>query len=69
MTISLSLTCYFFFLSSDRLSKKPLLFKSFTGLTLQKFDDIFNTEITRRYSKYDIQRLSKRKYGLKEKEK
>ncbi|HXS61165.1 MAG TPA: hypothetical protein VN703_10190, partial [Candidatus Sulfopaludibacter sp.] len=28
-------------LSYDRLSKKPLLFKSFTGLTVQEFDDIY----------------------------
>jgi hypothetical protein len=30
--------------------KKPLLlFKSFTGLTVQEFDDIYNKEITKRY--------------------
>ena len=27
--------------SYDRLSRKPLLFKSFTGLTVQEFDDIY----------------------------
>ena len=43
------------------LSKKPLLFKSFTGLTIQEFDDIFQKEIAKRYAKYEIQRLSKRK--------
>jgi hypothetical protein len=48
-------------LSYDRLSKKPLLFKSFTGLTLQEFDDIFDKKITKRYEKHEIQRLSKRK--------
>ena len=47
-----------------RLSKKPLLFKSFTGLTVQEFDDIFNKEITKRYTKYEIQRLSKRKEDI-----
>ena len=48
-------------LSYDRLSKKPLLFKSFTGLTVQEFDDIYDKEITKRYVKHEIQRLSKRK--------
>ncbi len=50
--------------------KKPLLFKSFTGLTVQEFDDIYNKEIVKRYVKHEIQRLSckrkenrKRKYG------
>src|SRR4051794_20693682 len=47
--------------SYDRLSRKPLLFKSFTGLTIQEFDDIYNKEIIKRYDKYEIQRLSKRK--------
>ena len=48
-------------LSYDRLSKKPLLFKSFTGLTVQEFDNIFDKKLTKRYEKYEIQRLSKRK--------
>ena len=48
-------------LSYDRLSKKPLLFTSFTGLTVQEFDDIYEKEITKRYAKHEIQRLSKRK--------
>ena len=47
--------------SYERLSRKPRLFKSFIGLTVQEFDNIFNTEITKRYYKYEIQRLSKRK--------
>src|SRR4051794_6484447 len=46
--------------SYDRLSRKPLLFKSFTGLTVQEFDDIYDKEIAKRYDKYEIQRLSKR---------
>jgi hypothetical protein len=46
--------------SYERLSKKPLLFKSFTDLTVQQFDDIYDKEITKRYGKYEIQRLSKR---------
>ncbi len=46
-------------LSYDRLSKKSTLFKSFTGLTVLRFDDIYNKEITKRYVKHEIQRLSK----------
>jgi hypothetical protein len=48
-------------LSYERLSKKPLLFKSFTGLTVQEFDDIYDKEISKKYTKYEIHRLSKRK--------
>jgi hypothetical protein len=48
-------------LSYERLSKKPILFKSFTGITVQEFDDIYNKEIAKKYSKHEIQRLSKRK--------
>jgi hypothetical protein len=48
-------------LSYDRLSKKPLLFKSFTGLTVHEFDDIYDGEITKRYNKHENKRLSKRK--------
>jgi len=47
--------------SYDRLSKKPLLFKSFIGLTVQEFDDIYDKEMTKRYAKQKIKRLSKRK--------
>ena len=45
----------------DKLSKKPLLFKSFTGLTVQEFDDIYNKKIVKIYGKYELQRLSKKK--------
>ena len=48
-------------LSYDRLSKKPLLFRSFTGLTVREFDDICKNEIAKRHDKCEIQRLSKRK--------
>jgi hypothetical protein len=47
-------------LSYDRLSKKPLLFKSFTGLTVKQFDEIYDKGITKRYDKHEIQSLSKR---------
>jgi hypothetical protein len=57
-----SFSCPFFaLLSYDQLSKKPLLFKSITGLSVQEFDDIYNKEITKKYTKHEIQRLSKRK--------
>jgi hypothetical protein len=38
--------------SYDRLSKKPLLFKSFTGLTVKEFDNIYDKEIIKRYGVY-----------------
>jgi hypothetical protein len=48
-------------LSYITLSKKPLLFKSFTGLSVQEFDDIYNKNIAKRYTKYELKRLSKGK--------
>jgi hypothetical protein len=49
-------------LSSNRLSKKPLLSKSFTaGLSVQEFDDIYDREITKKYHRYKIKIQSKRK--------
>src|SRR3954471_10757875 len=47
--------------SYERLSKKPSLFKSFAGLSVQEFDEIYDKEITKRYHDYEIKRLSKRK--------
>jgi hypothetical protein len=38
-----------------------LLSKSFTGLSVEEFDNIYNKEMTKRYDKYEIRRLSKRK--------
>jgi hypothetical protein len=50
-----------------RLSKKPLLlFKSFTGLTVKEFDDIYDKKIIKRYDKHELKRLSKRKYTKRE---
>ena len=40
--------------------KKPLLFRSFTGLELSEFNSIYN-EIESKYPEYEIKRLSKRK--------
>jgi hypothetical protein len=37
-----------------------LVFKYFTGLTIEDIDKIYNKEIIKRYEKYEIQRLSKR---------
>jgi hypothetical protein len=37
-----------------------MVFKSFTGLTIDDFDKIYNKETIKRYEKYEIQRLSKR---------
>jgi hypothetical protein len=48
-------------LSYARLSRKPLLFKSFTGLSVQEFDDIYDKEITKIYHDYELKRLLKRK--------
>jgi hypothetical protein len=49
-------------LSCDRLSRKPLLlFQSFTGLTVEEFNDIYDKEITKRYYKFELKRLSIRK--------
>jgi hypothetical protein len=53
--------------SYDRLSKKPLLFKSFTGVTVQEFDDIYDNDIIKKYQKHKIQRLSNRKDNRKRK--
>jgi len=48
-------------LSYDRLSKKPSLFKSFTGLSIPQFDGVCK-EIESKYEKHDIKGLaSKRK--------
>jgi hypothetical protein len=46
-------------LSYERLSKKPLLFKSFTGFTVHLM--IFTIKISKKYAKHENQRLSKRK--------
>ena len=35
-----------------------MLFKSFTGLTVQEFDNIYNKEIAKKYEKYELKRLS-----------
>ena len=50
-------------ISYERLAKKPLLFKSFTGLTVQQFDDNFNNEIAKKYEKYELKRLSHKRKG------
>jgi hypothetical protein len=52
-------------LSYAKLSKKPLLFKLFTGLSIQEFDDIYDKEITKRYHDYELQRLSSKRKDRK----
>ena len=47
-------------LNYSRLSKKPLLFRSFTGLELSEFDSICK-QVESKYPQYEIKRLSKRK--------
>ncbi len=44
-------------LSYDKLSRKSVLFKSFTGLTVKQFDDIYQ-EINKKYEKHEIKRLT-----------
>ncbi|MDQ6723263.1 MAG: transposase [Thermoproteota archaeon] len=44
-----------------RLSKKPLLFKSFTGLTVQEFNYIYDNKIAKKYVNHELKRLSMRK--------
>ena len=46
-----------------------MLFKSFTGLTVQEFDNIYDKEITKRYGKYELQRFFHQKEKMLEKEK
>ena len=47
----------FILLSYDTLSKKPVLFRSFTGLSVKQFDDVFQI-IESKYSKHERKRLS-----------
>ncbi len=55
-------------LSYERLSRKPLLFKSFTaGLIAHEFDYIYNKKIAKKYTKHELKRLSNRKENRKRK--
>ena len=47
-------------LNYSRLSKKPLLFRSFTGLELSEFDSICK-QVESKYPQYEIKRLSQKK--------
>ena len=50
-------------LSYERAIQKTNTFQIITaGLTVQEFDEIYDKEITKRYVKHEVQRLSKRKY-------
>jgi hypothetical protein len=55
-------------LSYERLSKKPLLFKSFTGLPIQDFDNVYNKEIVKEYEKHEISDYLKVKMVKRENE-
>jgi lipopolysaccharide/colanic/teichoic acid biosynthesis glycosyltransferase len=59
MTIDASFSCPLL-LSYARSSRKPLLFKSFTGLTVHEFDDIYDKKMTKKYTKHELKRLFKR---------
>ena len=45
-------------MSYARLSKKPLLFRSFTGLEISEFNEIY-TEKESRYEEHERERLSR----------
>jgi predicted transposase YdaD len=45
-------------MSYTRLSKRPLLFRSFTGLEISEFNEIY-TEIESRYNEHERKRLSR----------
>jgi len=47
-------------MSYARLSRRPLLFKSFTGLYISEFD-VISKEIESRYEEHERKRLSKRR--------
>src|SRR6476661_6944040 len=47
-------------MSYARLSRKPLLFRSFTGLEIEEFD-IISKEIESKYYEHERKRLSNRK--------
>jgi DDE superfamily endonuclease/Helix-turn-helix of DDE superfamily endonuclease len=47
-------------MSYARLSKKPLLFRSFTGLEISEFNEIY-TEIESKYNEHERKRLSRTK--------
>ena len=47
-------------MSYARLSRRPLLFKSFTGLEITEFD-IISKEIESKYDEHERKRLSDRK--------
>jgi hypothetical protein len=45
-------------LSYEWLSRKPIIFKTFIGLTVQELGNIYDKEITKRYCKLELKRLS-----------
>ena len=47
------------YVPNRRLYKKPLLFRSFTGLTIPEFESQISREIELKYEEYERRRLSK----------
>lgn len=47
-------------LTYSKLSKRPKQFKTFTGLTVEEFDELYAI-VNKQYRKFEIKRLSKRK--------
>jgi hypothetical protein len=45
----------------DSSSKKPLFFKSFTGLTVKEFDDIYDKGLLKRHGRHEISVYPKEK--------
>jgi hypothetical protein len=66
MIIGLSITCSFVAFIR-RLSPKLKLFKSFTGITIQELEYIYDKEISKRCGKCELKCLSKRKEDIKRK--
>ncbi len=62
MTISLSSICSFFAFIRW-IIQKAITFKSFTGVTVQEFDEIYEKEIAKKYYKHEIKRLLKERIG------
>ena len=44
-----------------------MVFKSFTGITVQEFVNIYNKEIAKKYEKHEIKRISQTKRNRKRK--
>ena len=43
-----------------------MLFKSFTGFTVEEFNDIYKKEIAKRYCKHELKRLATKRKDIRE---